>query len=239
MLHLTTASELDIAEKSHIHFEGTNLGNVFGPMEMEHPDDLWRLNYTNKVELYGPHRHRVGGPGDADPRTDRRGDDTKEPVFFKSMPFTFYDDLISAYHLKGIVHCSMGDGHAAVAACEHGIPILGICLTEKHCTDLKQHLIDKVYQKMQDPHSNLQQKSLQEELAKSSGKKDDVPPKKPKVKKDDPKKKDGSDDEGKKKTTNKRKSQPKKSGGKGKKRKKVTSSNEDDPSSDSSPDSID
>ena len=172
MLYLVTANEPEFAEKSHRHFEGTNLGNVLGPVSLEHPDDVWKLTYKEKVGVYGPtHRHRVGGPGDADPKakTDKRVDDTIEPVFYRTLPLPFWDDMMSSFHLKGMVHLTLGDGHAAVAACENGIPILGICLSDSHCTALHKRLVEQVYLRMQDPHSTLFHSALKAELAEEPG----------------------------------------------------------------------
>lgn len=189
MMYIATASELEFAEKAHKHYDGTNVGNVIGPVGLEHPDNLWRVSYKDKVGVYGPnHRHRVGGAGDAEPKAkaDRRTDETMEPCFFRSMPLQFYDNMVSSFHMKGLIHLSIGDGHAAVAACENGIPIVGICMSDAHVKALHTRLVEQIYQRMQDPHSTLYHKALKAELDEAStGKK---------------RKKDDDDDDNEKKT---------------------------------------
>lgn len=63
-MYMLTSAETMMTERSKTHHEGTNMGNVFGPVNLEHPDSMWSLPVKTKHQLYGDHRHRQGGHGE-------------------------------------------------------------------------------------------------------------------------------------------------------------------------------
>jgi len=88
------------------------------------------------------------------------------------MPYSFYDELIHSHSLTGgIIHLSIGDGAAALAAIEAGVKCLGVCLSEKHVEMLYEKLAEEVFLRMQDQHSSLFQKALKAAVAEEGEKK--------------------------------------------------------------------
>ena len=164
MMYLVSAAEVDMHEVKHKVYEGTNYGNCIGPVIFQANDVSWALSWKEKRELYGSHRHAQGGPkpGGPEGKENHRTDKTIEPVFFNSMPLAFWEELYHSHFIKEAVHLTIGDGAAAIAAIEHGIKIVAVCLSEKHAELLHQRLVDNVFARMSSQSSNLYQKALKE-----------------------------------------------------------------------------
>ena len=160
-----------IPEVPHKKYEGSNLGNVIGPVPLEKWADSWKLPVEEKRELYGEWRRAVGGrtqgaePKNSDDDSDDIDDDVDgeqptipswqmpragklvdyEPVFWWAFPSEFYEEIISGGFAKHIIDTTPGPGHAAIACLEHEPPLsyLGICMaTTDHKLKLKEHLVD-------------------------------------------------------------------------------------------------
>jgi len=86
----------------------------------------------------------VGGRLEADaPEPERkkpRTDDTMEPVFFHSMPVLFYQELLGALNLIGVIDLCPGEGTCAIACMRKMLPYVGIAFNEQHVARLMAHL---------------------------------------------------------------------------------------------------
>jgi len=153
-----SVDKAQMAVNSKNYHEGSNMGNAYSGIELEHPDRMWKMTVADKKAIYGSHRHRQGGPGHSDAVAtsgEKRKSETWEPCFYRSLPFTFYYDLASCNHLKKMIHLSIGDGTACLACIELGIDIVALCLSEEHAQKLRVRLVDETFRMMQDANSKI------------------------------------------------------------------------------------
>jgi len=78
--YIASKEEIDMAEKTRNKFEGTNYGNVVGPITLDSYEQMWTLSWKEKKALYGAHRHPPGGPnpGPSSSSAEKRVDTTRE-----------------------------------------------------------------------------------------------------------------------------------------------------------------
>ena len=145
-LHCFSNMDTVLATIERKVFTGTNSGDVLGPVSYVPWQDSWKQPCAEKRSLYGDNRRPVGGraPGDDsdNKEEDEVGDDDdaevdepetpptfgaagmeEEPVFWWSMPSSYFEELIHSYHAKCIIDLSPGSGEFALAALQHKPPI--------------------------------------------------------------------------------------------------------------------
>ena len=76
-----------------------------------------------------------------------RSDTDLEPVFYHTLHFSAFEDIIFAAagvnrKPKGIVDLTGGDGPSVRYAIQNRVPIVTFCLTDEHVTKLKKHSRD-------------------------------------------------------------------------------------------------
>jgi len=71
-----------------------------------------------------------------------------EPVFYHSLPPTFYEDIINAFGLTAIIDCTPGDGALALSAYKANVVYTGLTFNEDHSLHLQQHLESTIWRKM-------------------------------------------------------------------------------------------
>jgi hypothetical protein len=54
--------------------------------------------------------------------------------------------MMHSYSWERICQCTGGNGSYAVAGCINRIPGVYFCMTETHCTMLKQHVTNRIFQ---------------------------------------------------------------------------------------------
>ena len=64
----------------------------------------------------------VDAPADVVKRKKPRTDDTVEPVFFHSMPDLFYQELLDALNIIGVIDLCPGEGTCALACIKKMLP---------------------------------------------------------------------------------------------------------------------
>ena len=63
-----------------------------------------------------------------------------EPVFFHSTPVLFYQELLDAFSLIGVIDLCPGEGTCAIACVKKLLPYVGIAFNEQHAARLMAHL---------------------------------------------------------------------------------------------------
>jgi hypothetical protein len=235
-MKLLTRWPLSMPTKKRKHYDGSNKGDLMGPVHLADWSSSWSGTYDEKLEVYGrTHRIAVGGATDEDdnedddpdamcdggdqPKTfDRHTTDGKEPMFYHGLPQTFYEDLFTSYCIRHVIHLTAGDGSAAKAAMTLRRGYLGVCMTEEHLDKLYIHLTSWMLEQMSDANSPYYQSDMKN-VDDASSKKDDDAKKNSAPKEKKPKKDDGS----KEKKTKKDKKPKKDDGSKEKKPKSASS----------------
>ena len=93
-----------IPERNRIHYVGTNLGSVVGPVHYEDWASSWKLSLDTKKGLYGDNRKPVGGRSDGD--AGGESDEDEEMVDAQ-------DDVRPKFETP-IVGAGRGSGHNRV-----------------------------------------------------------------------------------------------------------------------------
>ena len=171
-LHFFHNANTVIPEKKRVHYSGTNLGSVVGPVEYESWGSSWKLSLDTKKLMYAENRKPVGGRSDGteigdseedddhfDDDSDKpkfttpvvgggrgsgaqRGGQVVEPVFWHQLPSHFYKDLFVSYWGKTIIDLTAGGGLAAQAALELQLGYTGFAFTDEHRQLLTDRLTD-------------------------------------------------------------------------------------------------
>ena len=68
----------------------------------------------------------------------RRNDTDREHVFFFSVPWKFYADVLRCVGARTATGLTVGDGQMAIGALMAAVPFVGVCLTENHRVSLRQ-----------------------------------------------------------------------------------------------------
>ena len=154
-MHVPTLRTIDLPVKQRKYFTRTNQGqSIEKNIALPRPVTQWTLDFKTKKVIYGTRRVRVGGP-DPDANSDgtetdgeqeaKRTDDSKEVVFFKSLPRLVIQEYVHSFNLAGIVDLTAGDGEKAMSALMHAIMYVGVCLADTHASMLKGHLQEEIY----------------------------------------------------------------------------------------------
>lgn len=132
--------------KPRMTYEGSSASKFVGPVALPSWSGAWQLTYREKKALYDKFRIAVGGKDDASGAgpdvkvNEYRKSEDKEPVFYHTLPVSYYREMIHCLQWKAVIHLSAGDGALALACHSAQIPYLGVCLSEVHATELYRHL---------------------------------------------------------------------------------------------------
>lgn len=181
-LHVVSAEPLACKPRAYKIFKGTSAGSLMGPVVMPawSPDVCWHVTYAVKKEIFTPASLiPVGGqaedPTNGDLPVWPRDKWSVEPVFFHALPSSVYEEIISAFQLKGLLDLSPGPGEAAYAAYSKKIPYVGICFGHAHRKHLMDHLEKKIFTAMTTDTSDLYEPRLATALQASEKKEDAAP----------------------------------------------------------------
>ena len=144
-LLIVSQNQITVPPVQYQTYSGGTYGDVIGPIVLTMPEHQWRANWSEKKRIFGPEQLiDVGGKLDVDApdakRKKARTDDTVEPVFFHSMPETFYTELLTAFNITGVIDCCAGEGTCALACYRKAIPYVGITFNTQHTARLMAHL---------------------------------------------------------------------------------------------------
>jgi hypothetical protein len=173
-MKLLTRWPLSMPTKKRKHYDGSNKGDLMGPVHLTDWSSSWSGTYDEKLEVYGrTHRIAVGGATDEDDNEDEDADamcdlktidrhttDGKEPMFYHGLPQEFYEDLFTSYCIRHCIHLTAGDGSAAKAAMSLRRGYLGICMTDEHMDKLYHHLTSWMLLQMSDANSPYYQSDM-------------------------------------------------------------------------------
>ena len=103
--------------------------------------------------IYGTENFiEVGGKLDVDApehkRKKQRTDDTHEPVFFHSLPESFWTEMLDAFNIVGVIDLCAGEGTCAMACFHKLIPYCGITFNDQHSARLLAYLEKTILSKM-------------------------------------------------------------------------------------------
>jgi len=126
-------------------YSGGSYGDLIGPVILTPAEEQRRATWAEKKKIFGPEQIiDVGGKLEADApepkRKKQRTDDTIEPVFFHSMPVTFWSEILAAFNIVGVIDLCAGEGTCAQACFRKNIPYVGITFNEHHSNGLLPHL---------------------------------------------------------------------------------------------------
>lgn len=126
-------------------YSGGTYGDVIGPVVLTPPEQQWRTTWAEKKKIFGPEQLiDVGGKLEADApepkRKKPRTDDTIEPVFFHSMPPTFWAEVLAAFNIIGVIDLCAGEGSCALACFRKQVPYVGVTFNAQHSSRLLAHL---------------------------------------------------------------------------------------------------
>ncbi len=129
------------------NFNGSNAGNIIGPVVMPPLEKLWELTWQRKLAVYGAKNFVQGGklPDDQEELecnkcSSARTPDSKEPVCYHSYPEALYHDMLAAYHVKVVIDLTPGEGMLALTCHKRGIPYHGLVFNAAHRDELQTHL---------------------------------------------------------------------------------------------------
>ena len=150
---------------------------MMGPIILPPMSSMWSLLWPQKKDLFTPaNLIAVGGragpddelPEDHSP-TKPRDKDTMEPVFFHALPGSFYDEVLSAIPLAGVLDLCPGDGALALSSYMKGICYTGLCFSDSHKKFLSQHLERSIWHAMSDDSNPLYEPRLVVSLVDDDG----------------------------------------------------------------------
>ena len=166
-IRLTAAPwpRVELKQVPRMHYRGTNASDSIGPVVLNQMDDAesWILTWAQKKQLYGVNGLiAVGGrgdvvddgPDDEEPPDDaaapaapgapnlRRTDDTREIVFYHSLPSLFWDEIVHDYQLGAILDLAVGDGALALTAVRNRLAYTGFAFTQSHKDMVMDRLLD-------------------------------------------------------------------------------------------------
>jgi hypothetical protein len=165
----TSLKTLQLQERPRLHFKGTNRGNYIGDLVVDRDITEFKLPRIDKKAVYGPHNTlnvNPGGPAgllevdDCNADGDPEEDTDIVPVFYHTMPNSFYQELIHSFCGKGVVHLTCGNGEFALACIEQRVPYVGMCFTEAHVQTLSEYLTNRVFEAMQHEGHPLYQATM-------------------------------------------------------------------------------
>ena len=144
-----TQSAMILPPVDYQTYNGGSYGDLIGPVILTPAEEQWRATWAEKKKIFGPEQLiDVGGKLEADApepkRKKQRTDDTIEPVFFHSMPVTFWSEILAAFNIVGVIDLCAGEGTCAQACFRKNIPYVGITFNEHHSNGLLAHL-EKVF----------------------------------------------------------------------------------------------
>ena len=149
--YLLTDGEMDLPEKPRKHYDGTNVGDAVGPVDLKSWSAGWHLSWKDKKRAYGKYRERVGGPTPGLDKDDaRKTDETVEPFSWHGLPFEFWDDFIHTYNIVGGIGVFTGNCEMALAFIANQKPFLGFTYNEEHTDMCYSHLREEVKKLMLD-----------------------------------------------------------------------------------------
>ena len=140
---------------------------MIGPIIMPPTESLWQRTWAVKKDIFtAANLIAVGGRLDdedetpAIEKTKPRDKNTVEPVFFHALPSTFWDEILGAIPLMGVIDMRPGDGSLALAAFKRGICYTGLCMSDMHNSQLNAHLERRIFHTMSDPNSLIYEPRL-------------------------------------------------------------------------------
>eukprot|EP00959_Pyramimonas_sp_CCMP1952_P453168 9467791-Pyramimonas_sp.AAC.1 len=198
-MYIVTKDNLELKEHDSLHFEGTNRGNMIGPVGLpswKDDNEVWRIPVDLKKEVLGKDGIvLVGGAADQGAKAAEAavkskqkttGTDGKETVFWHALPEPVDEELVHRYDLKAVINLTVGPAMLAMACLRKRRPYCGITLTQKHADLIIQHLEMKVSKAMQTEGDPLHEPSLAELLnvfkEEPAEEENQTPPPKPKRK---------------------------------------------------------
>eukprot|EP00435_Cladocopium_sp_Y103_P011683 s227_g3.t1 len=134
-LHVFTSKVMKLNQHSKDACEGSNRGNVVGPLAMDDYDNgdlTWRVVVQEKFEILGRNGARIPA-ADEQGAAKTRDRFAKEPMLFHCLPMAFYQEMLASVDAVAAISLA-GEGKLALQC----IPYWGLCFTDKH----KECLID-------------------------------------------------------------------------------------------------
>ena len=154
-MHVVTAMLAACKPRDYKHYAGSTASNVIGPVVMPawHPDACWHETLAVKKEIYTSNNLiAVGGtvedPTGGEMQIAPRAQDSLEPVFYRSLPAVFYQELIDGFQLKAVLDLSAGPGEAAFAAYTRKVNYVGLCFSAEHQARMMVHLEARILKAM-------------------------------------------------------------------------------------------
>ncbi len=150
--HIFTKDVIKVEYKKRTKFEGSSVSDGLGPVRLTPEDgpNTWVKTFREKKLIYGKENRiapggRTPGVDSETAKTLTRKDDELEPVFFFALPSDVHHDNFSCLNAHRVIDCTPGDGAAARACMELGIPYLGFCMTACHAKALKSKLTSEIF----------------------------------------------------------------------------------------------
>ena len=164
-LVLVSKATVDLPVKPHIKVPGTTSSDFLGPFARPPVADLWRVKQCEKTTLYGNAITLVSGRVEGDPGADEDPGprpNTLVPFSWHTVPTEVYEELIHSFGLVGIWHLTACDPVLPLACIKNKKTYLGFGYTDAHVTALREEIVNRVFQAMQDVADPLYEKDLAE-----------------------------------------------------------------------------
>ena len=165
-LLIVSASPPALKPTKFHNYKGSTAGTMIGPIIMPPMDSLWQRSWPVKKDIFtAANLIAVGGRlGDEDEepteKAKPRDKNTVEPVFYHALPTTFWDEILGAIPLVGLIDLCPGDGSLALAAYKRGICYTGLCMSDTHKSQLSAHLEQLIFHSMSDQNSAIYEPRL-------------------------------------------------------------------------------
>ena len=148
MMHLYTKAPLKLNRLDRKHFEGTNLGNVIGPLKVPGYERCWRLPVNIKDKLLGARGKITQGKGEVkhpEKYVVPAFDDGMVPVSWHSPGEVLYDEIIHSFGLTHMIFMCNLDEEGPFTCIQNKIPSITVTFSEAHRDLLRKRLVTRVW----------------------------------------------------------------------------------------------
>ena len=142
---IVTKSQIQVPRKRYENYAGSTWANTIGRVVMDDPSDLWMGPWAMKKQVYGTSNLIPAGGAlpqgeELNANMEPRSKNPVEPIFYHSLPESFYLEILMAFPIAAIIDLSPGEGCLARAAYQLGLRYTGLTFNEAHTAGLRGRL---------------------------------------------------------------------------------------------------
>ena len=142
---VVSKSPFRVPRRKYENYAGSTAANTIGRVVMDGPSGVWQGYWATKKQMYGDSNLiPTGGPApqsdELDATTEPRSKNPVEPMFYHSLPESFYLEILLAFPIGAVIDLTPGEGCLARAAYQLGVRYTGVTFNEAHAAGLRGRL---------------------------------------------------------------------------------------------------